>query len=69
MRAAGAADWVVVGAAVLVDVVGEAWCGIEWQPHIVAPTWRMVASRAGITALLLSMRSRFRLFTDTTNIE
>jgi hypothetical protein len=68
MRAAGAADWVVVGAAALVEVLGEAWCGVEWQPHIVAPTRRMVATRAGITALL-SMRSRFRLFTDTTNIE
>ncbi len=48
MFTAGAADWVVVGAAVVMDVVGEAWCCVEWQPHIAAASSRTAASRAGI---------------------
>ena len=40
MFAAGAAGWVVVGAVVVVDVVGGAWCWVEWQPDVIAPSRR-----------------------------
>ena len=44
MLTAAAADWVVVGAVVVVDVVGGAWCRVEWQPHITAPSRRTLVS-------------------------
>ena len=49
MFTAGAADWVVVGAAAVVDVVGEAGCRAEWHPHITAPSSRVLVSLPGST--------------------
>ena len=59
MLTAGAADWVVVGAVVVVDVVGGAWCRVEWQPHITAPSRRTLARlRVPIEGLLARWPAR-----------
>jgi hypothetical protein len=45
MFTAGAADWVVVGDTLVVNVVvGGAWCCVEWQPDNTAPSKTMLAS-------------------------
>ena len=57
MFTAGAADWVIVGAAVVVDVVAAGGCCVAWQPHSTAARARMpVSVRAPIKGALAGIR-------------